>query len=631
MKFVRIFFFSCFALALLSSSLLSGFLLYTLNHRCVDLSVLEHDRPSYPSVVLDDQGNEWARFQREKRKPVPFNSMPKHLIDAFIAAEDWAFFSHHGISLKGIARSILVNLYHGRRVQGASTITQQVVRLLFFDARKTIKRKVKEQLFSMLVERQCTKEQILQTYLNHVCFGAGVYGVGAAAKRFWGKSVNQLTIGQAATLAGIVRSPRNYCPLNNPLSAQRRRNIVLNQMRKLELITPKQFIEIKAKPVSTIERDKTQVAPHLLEYIRQFVEQKVGKDALYCDGLIIKTTINNDLQKEATRAFEQQCKKLHKRLKLDVDGALISITPKTGEIKALVGGYNFNESKFNRAFQAKRQLGSTIKPLIYSLAIQQGKTFAHTCIDEPFELNGWEPRNYNKIFEGEMTLARALSMSNNIITIKTLLDVGIKNLIKLAQKAHIQGPFDPYPSLALGCVDCTPQETVGMFNIFANSGVYVQPHSICWIKNRLGKKIYKNSPKKHRVLESFISDQVAQTLTIGVDRYKKRYIPWFKSQAISKTGTTNDSRTCWFCGATPSLTTTIYIGCDDNASMGQHTYPISTAFPIWSTLYKKQAKKIQRFIFSPHLRLKTIHSRTGKPVRRLNSPEHISILVPNDC
>lgn len=617
----------------MSGSFLLGAVFFIGQYKVIDFAALEHYNPGTPSIVLDDHGNEWARFALDRRDPVQLEQMPDHVIKAFLAAEDWKFFQHRGISFKGIARSLLVNLYHGRRVQGASTITQQLVRLLFFDAAKTIKRKIKEQIFAVLVERQFTKEQILQTYLNHVYFGCGIYGVQAACQRFWGKDVSQITIDEAAVLASIMRSPKHYCPLVYPLSCQKRRNVILNSMRKLNFITAEQCATAQAVEVTTQNAKKYDgCAPHLKETLRMFLEQQVGKQQLYNGGLVIQTTLNKKTQQAAEKSFTRTIGALKKSIMPQVDGALISIDPKTGGIKALVGGADFSVSKFNRALQARRQMGSIFKPLVYATALQQGATFADIDVDEPFELEQhgsmWKPNNYTMTFDGPITLARALSRSNNIVTIKTLLNVGAKNVCRLAKKCHIQGPLYPYPALALGCVDATLQEAVGMFNVFANNGVYVEPHYITWIKDKWGTKIYKIEIASEKVLEPRISGQVAKVLTLGLQRVRKHYPPpWLRSEAISKTGTTNDSRTCWFVGSTPRLTTAVYVGPDDNRPMGKNIFPLRTAFPIWLDVYRATDKKRDTFSYDSSLQEIIVHEKTGKQLSHAQKSGAISILV----
>ncbi len=621
--------------ALCGGAFLWGMALYVTSNYTVDFSVLERYDPGKPTLLLDDEGNEWARFQLDRRQPVPYSQFPQHLINAFVAAEDWKFFKHSGISFKGIIRSTVVNISRGGIVQGASTITQQLVKLLFFDSKRTFKRKLHEQFYSLLVEQQFTKQQILETYLNHVYFGHGIYGVEAAAQRFWGISTSELSLVQSALLAGMVRSPGRYSPIRCPLSAQERRNVVLNQMRKCLYITQAQYEALRAQQLCLLDvkdQEAHQFAPHARETIRGYVEALFGKQRVYAGGLRIKTTLNRRAQKHAQEVFATQIERLKREIGQVIEGAFISIDVKTGMIRALVGGASFSQSQFNRALQARRQQGSVFKPFVYATALQKGISFLDTAVDEPFVMQQgaelWQPKNYNSKFEGSMTLASALSYSNNIITIKTLLAVGAQSVVDLAQRCHIKGPLLPYPSLALGCVDSTAVEVAGMFNVFANNGEFVQPHLIEWVKDRWGVKIYKAEPIREHVMEPRIAHQVAQVLGFGFDRYKKRVDgKWIDSDAIGKTGTTNDSRTCWFAGSTPELTTVAYVGYDDNRSMGQDVFPLYTAYPIWLDYHKGIPTNTKQFSHDSSLTRVFADIQTGKIVSECSGSQVFALLV----
>jgi len=351
------------------------------------------------------------------------------------------------------------------------------------------------------------------------------------------------------------------------------------------------------------------------------LEEKIGKHALYTGGLIIQSTINVNIQRQAQRSFQEKMKSIKKDLGENLDGGLITMHTTTGEIKGLVGGYSFRESQYNRALQAKRQMGSIFKPIIYAAAIDQGRKFSDIELDEPVEFvyggNKWNPRNNTRTFDGEMTLAEALSCSNNIIAIKTFLRTGAEQVIELGRKMGICGEMSKYPSLALGCVDVKVKEAVAAFNVFANNGCYVKPHMIRWVKNQWGTKIYRHKQKKVSVLSSRVNGQVAKVLSIGMPRYLKRYkVTDFKPEVITKTGTTNDSRTCWFAGATPDYTTVVYVGRDDNTSLGHDIYPIWTAFPIWFDLYRKVANTNSRFTYDPSLKKETITWRQKNAISK---------------
>ena len=595
---------------------LLGMFAFIGNRFLVDFSALEQYQPGRPSVVLDMQGNQWCTFQLDRRNPVALATIAPCVIHAFIAAEDWKFFEHSGISFRAIVRSTLVNLYHRKIVQGASTITQQLVKLLFFDSKRTFKRKIKEQLYALLVERQFTKEQILETYLNHVYFGCGIYGVEAAAQRFFNCSICDVTVEQAAVLAATVRSPGNYCPLLFPLSAFDRRNVILHQMAKRSFIDQQSWKTAKLKPLELAPQEQSIYGLHFKETVRKQLEELFTKQQLYSGGLTIKTTIDQEAQKKAEQAFKNHCTKLKTEIGKDIDGALMSIDVKTGAIKALVGGYSFEQSPFNRATQAYRQQGSVFKPILYTTALLEGFSLLDRAIDEPLTVKQdnqvWQPKNYNKQYEGSMTLARALSYSNNIISAKLILALGPQKVVDCAQKFHFKGPLLPYPALSLGCVDSTVYEVAGAFNVFANDGMYVKPYCIEWVKDFSGQKVYRQVVKPEVLLDRLVVHKIAQVLSFGLERKRSHEKEWIDSAAINKTGTTNDSRTCWFAGSTPELTSVVYIGFDDNRPMGQTIFPVYTAYPIWLQYHKGMKTQKKEFNFDPSLTPMLFNIRTGK-------------------
>lgn len=601
--------------------------------------------------MLDDEGNEWARFAIDKREPIALKNMPAHLINAFIAAEDRNFFNHSGISIRGIVRSILVNLYHRKRMQGASTITQQLIRLLYFNAQKTFRRKVQEQLMALIVERQFTKEQILETYLNHICFGCGIYGVQAAAQRFWGIDAQDITPMQAATLAAIVRNPNYYCPLLHEDHTLTRRNIILHLMHTQGFLSEQEYQEAKMQDINLVRQNNNCIAPHFKETIRQEIEKLVGREQLYYGGLTIQTTLSCQIQKAAHAAFQEQVALLKNNIHEEIDGGLITLEVQSGAIKAMIGGFQStsdnNYSHFNRATQARRQLGSGIKPIIYACAIAHGGAqFDDIEIDEPIvvkphnknweplnsneKFNGpnknWEPRNSNRRFEGPMTLANALSRSNNIIAIKTLLQHGIENTINLARAMGITEPMPAYPSLALGCIDVTLLQVTGTFNTFANNGTYIKPYCIKWIKNEWGTKIWHYQEKKQVAIEQKISNQVTQVLSLSIARICSLLGITLDFQAFYKTGTTNDSRNCWILGSTPQYTTGIYLGADNYKSLGENIFAIRTTFPMWYQLNKEIGSRPHKFSYDPRLKEIIIDAYSGKPTRATNK-NAIKILV----
>lgn len=619
MNFAVRFFHYTLILMVFGGAWLLGSWLFIVHEYVFDFSPIAHYQPGRPSIVFDDLGNEWMRFQRDKREPIALQDLPEHLVQAFLAAEDRQFFQHAGISLRGIIRSLIVNIYHGSRRQGGSTITQQLVKLLFLDSEKTFSRKIREQFFALLIEQHCTKEQILQTYLNHIYFGCGIYGVEAAAQRFWGISACDISPAQAAALAGIVCCPRQYCPLIYPLSCSSRRNTILRIMANTYQWSDHMRDAALCEPLAIITDQATgSAAAHVREMLRAQLEKKLGKSALYTGGFLIYTTLNRSLQEQAEKLLADHCKRISATLVPDIDGALMCIERSTGYIKAWVGGADFATSKCNRVV-SRRQIGSTIKPMVYAQAIMRGKNFADVEVDEPLSIvqNGttWQPKNYDKKFHGKMTLAHALSRSNNIVAIKTMRAIGAAPVANALKACNFVGSIHHYPSLALGCIDATLQEVTGMFNVFANDGIFVPPCLITCIKNRDQQKILIKNAEKKRVLPSQVVGQVAYVLQYSLQRMYPLF-PGKKlsTQVISKTGTTNDSRTCWYVGSTPDYTTGVYMGCDDNRSMGKHIFPVNTALPLWLDFQQLLPIKHTHFEYDPRLCKKTIHKQTGSVV-----------------
>ncbi len=600
----------------------------------VDFSSLDMYKTALPSVVFDDEGQVLARFELDKRTPVSYKKLPKILVNAFVAAEDHGFFQHNGISLRGIVRSTLVNCYRGRVVQGASTITQQLARLMFLYHDRTFYRKFQEVFIAFQLERQLSKEQIFELYINNVYFGRGIYGVQAACKRFWNKSVEDISLDQAATLAAVAKSARLYSPLNAPANAQQRRNIILKVMARMGLACQAEVQQ--ALKVDVHIQDYAPGNPirlYVQEWIRTWAEGKWGKDALYRKGLKIKTTINTDVQEKAEIAFSKTIHALRQHQGPALNGGLVSIDPPTGRIKAMIGGYDFKQSQFNRATQAYRQIGSSYKPILYALALRAGIEMDTVMVDDPdtpFELtmpNGtlWQPKNWHKKPEGAMTLVRALTYSNNIIAIKLFLALGSSYIIPWTKLFGITRGLTNYPSMALGTAEASVIENVAAFNVFANNGVYVKPYLIEWVKGASGDKIWEVEPCQYRIWDSRLNTKMvnilSQRMLLGKRQYQQK---WIDADAIGKTGSTNGAATTWFVGATPSLTTAVYTGRDDNKPV--HLLAGRTTFPLWVSLYQSLKSAKKHFYTDPALREVTINWLTGQPCEPSDDPNVITLL-----
>ena len=601
----------------------------------IDCSRLICEVSSNPSVVLDQNGNELFRFALDRRKQIAFEQMPKVLVQAFVAAEDHRFFDHSGISIKGMLRAFLKNLYHMRYVQGAGTITQQLMRCMFLYNKRTLWRKLKEIFLAFQFERQFTKGQILAMYVNNIYYGQGIYGVEAASQRFWGKSANEVTASEAALLAAVAKSARFYSPLNAPEAATKRRNVVLNSMRQMGFVSQEDFERFRETPVLVNDHVVGNgILLYVQETIRQWSENKWGRDLLYNGGLCIQSTINREIQDKAESLFKGKVEELRGRLGDQVNGGMLSMEPSTGRIRVCIGGYDFRQSQFNRAFQAVRQIGSSFKPIIYTVALQNGIELDSVEVDEPLEIEMdgggvWSPRNWTNKFDGPMTLARALSCSNNIITVKTFLKVGAKPVIELAKLFGYSRGLHPYPSLALGITESTVEENVAAFNIYANNGFYVKPYMVEWVKDQWGNRLWEHEGEPRRnVLDSKINSQMVNLLSLRLKVLRKQLGngAWFDSDVIGKTGSTNDAITTWYVGATPELTTGVYIGRDDSKPMGRRVFGMQTTFPVWFEFTKKLRAKKKHFYIDPCLKEATIDWWTGRENLDLSDINRVTLL-----
>lgn len=597
----------------------SGFFFYSVTFPLLDVDELPYGVYSKPTCVLGARGTELFRFEREHRTPITLSQVSPHVINAFLAAEDRTFFDHQGISLRGILRAIVVNLWKRRFVQGASTITQQVIKLRFAASQRTLARKVREQVLALLVEGLYSKEQILETYLNLVYLGAGLYGIEAAAQSFWKKSAAELTPAEAALLAGIVKSPQSYCPVYDLERAKKRRNIVLQCMRRCGFLDDAVYTSSSAESIVLTGRagSSSVCSGYIREHIQQELEQLLGRDRLYNYGCIVQTTLDEQMQQRAEEIFATHVSEIKKK-KANVDGAAVILEGESGAIRAFIGGYDFSRSQFNRAFQAKRQIGSLVKPLVYIASLQQlGATFRDTCVDEILpEISGWSPRNVTRRFEGEMTLAHALVVSNNIIPVKLFLEVGADPIIRVLRACGLPGPFDPYPALALGCTECTPVDVAQMFNTVIQQGVSRPPYCIEWIKDASGKKVFRRDGNigGESAVSWFYSSQVVSVLQLISRRMSASYPgKWIAGDFACKTGTTNQQRSCWFAGATPRYTGVVYLGCDSNDSLERVVYSGRHAMPLLVEILRPFSSSEDHFYHAPGLVEVFVNPKTGAP------------------
>ncbi|OIN96510.1 hypothetical protein AUJ66_06010 [Candidatus Desantisbacteria bacterium CG1_02_38_46] len=560
------------------------------------LNVLENYEPSLSSKVYSADNTLFAEFGPERRTLVSIQNIPQHLKDAVIAIEDERFFQHRGLDFRGITRAILKNLLNVGFKEGASTITQQLARSLFLTREKTLIRKMREALLSLEIERRYTKEQILEMYLNQVYWGAGTYGIASASYSYFRKQPRDLNLAESALLAGLLQAPEAYSPYRQLDKALTRQKIVLRKIRECGFITAKE--EKTASSASLYfhsPKNKDVKAAYFIEFLRIQLEEKYGSNALYKGGMEIYTTLDLNMQRAAEEVFLENIGRLRKELKKnDLNGALIALDPRTGEIKALIGGYNFQESQFNRVTQSSRQPGSAFKPFVYLAAMDRGFKPDDTIIDTEViyytkTTGKWAPRNYDGKFRGEVSLRDALANSINVATIRLLEEIGPENVIPYARAAGINSFLGADLSLALGTYVVTPIELTRAFATIANNGIKTEPFAIRMIKDHDGRILEETSPKQERTLNpqscQLVTELMKGVIEYGTGRWAREY--GFTYPASGKTGTTDDYTDAWFVGFMPELVATVYVGCDERKSLGQRMSGSAVALPIWATFMKK--------------------------------------------
>lgn len=661
----------------LISILLTGFIFAVLalglflRHFLVDLPPvhsLDNYTPSLVTKVYDFRGELISELFIEKRSLLPLTEIPVNMRRAVLAIEDNNFYSHMGIDTRGILRALWKNIRARRLVQGASTVTQQLAKNIFLTRERTLARKVKELLLTLQIERNLSKDEILQLYINQIYFGHGAYGIERAARTFFDKSATDLTLPECALLAGLPKGPERFSPFRRPDRAIRRRNIVLQRMKDEGYITEKEQLHAIAVP-HLFERKKadTAHASYFVESVRIQLEPKYGTEALYKGGLSIFTTLDVRMQRAAEeitqrhwnsfddRYAEQRLEGLLKSKEITQDffdrwkkwkaapekeeepddfpepvpvqGALVSLDPHTGGVRALVGGRNFQESQFNRVLQAKRQPGSTFKPFVWLAALDAGMTAATIVDDLPIAFTDmerrprlvaeatdyatlremvtgyyllprkpdqpdpiWAPQNWDNKFLGPISLRRGLAGSRNLVSVRLIDRVGPKAVVDIAHRSGINSPLDAVLSLALGSSVVTPLEMTSAIGTFANNGVHMDPYTVTRVVDRDGKVLEENviqgTPSVSPQNAYLITRLMQAVIQEGTGSYARR----LGRPVAGKTGTTQDMRDLWFMGYVPDLVTGVWIGYDDFTSLGKKLTSAGTTVPLW-TEYMTEATK----------------------------------------
>ena len=598
------------------------------------IQALEEYRPSITSRVYSDSNRLLAEFFLENRTPVSLEEVPENLVKALIATEDTRFYVHPGIDARGVARAMYRNIRARKILEGGSTLTQQLAKVLFLTPEKSYVRKLKEMAIALRIEQRYTKREILSLYLNQIYFGSGAYGVEAASRIYFGKPARELNVAECALLAGLPRSPKYYSPFKSPESSRQRRAYVLNRMVAAGVITVLQADEAKKNPLPVRTAVKAGgPAPYFVENVRQKVEERFGSSILYSGGLNIYTTINDELQTYAEVAVASGLAKIEARRGATspspLQAALIAIEPSTGRIQAMVGGRDFNKSQFNRATQALRQPGSAFKPVIYAAAIERGAGASDLLDDSPLTIavnrkKNWSPENFTRTHQGSVTLRKALAQSLNVPTIRLLEKTGVEETVRYARKLGIRSPLTRYLPLALGSSDVTPLELTAAYAVFANHGVRLGPVSILMITDSTGRAVYVNDAVPEQVMKpetAFLTTYLLKGAIENGTGWKARELG---RPAAGKTGTTNDYRDAWFIGYTPGLVAGVWVGHDDQQSVGPKQTGGRAALPIWLEFMKNALSESpsENFAVPDNIIFKQVDPRTG-----LLSTEHCKLSI----
>ena len=696
------------------------------------LANLHEYQPSLITRVHADNGQVFGQFYVERRILTPLTEAPQHLLDAIVAVEDSRFFEHPGLDFWGILRATWTNLKRGGKVEGASTITQQLARSLFLSPERTFQRKIRELILALKMEFILSKKQILEMYLNQIYFGHGAYGVGTAALTYFGKGLSEITLPEGAFLAGLPKAPTTYSPYNNRKLSKKRQEHVLGRMVQANYISATEAQKAVDTPLSFQRRSIERIAPYFLEDVRQHLVRQYGESMVYKGGIQIFTTLNIEMQKIAERAVKAGLRRLDKRqgwrgplrheeppmmlpeqlpdqlpargeivegvvvtvtkdeamvladnalgtlplksmiwakrrlakgmpvieakelpitsakqllrpgdvieVRLTrksrgkirwaleqtplVEGAFIALDPRTGAIRAMVGGYNFERSQFNRAVHSLRQPGSAFKPIIYATALNEGMTPSSLVLDAPVvyeqedPLKTWKPENYEKRFFGPITLREALRHSRNAATVRLLDQLGVRKITEFSRNLGIRSPLSQDLSLALGSSGITLEEITSAYGIFANQGIGLRPYMISIVKDIDNKTLEQHLFEPRQVIPKetayLITHMLMDVIQSGTGRKARK----IGRPLAGKTGTTNSYNDAWFVGFAPNLAAGVWVGFDGVATLGKVESGAHAALPIWTAFMAKALRSlpVRTFTIPEGIQFAEVDSGTGMVV-----------------
>jgi len=587
---------------------------------CPAVEQLNAYQPGGGAVLLDRDGGQFAVLSPIAHAVVSLQDLPRYVPQAFIAVEDKRFYAHGGIDYRRVFGSLLANVKAGSVAQGFSTITMQLARNVWPErlpgAQRTLKRKILEIRVALEIERKFSKDEILELYLNNIYFGGGAYGIEAATRNYFGHSARYLSLSEAAVLAALPKSPRTYDPRRNPELAAARRDLVLGLMAAQGGIdaaaaraarSARLVVRREAPP----DRDKPSFAPYFVEAVRRELEDRLGDD-LYTAPLRVYTTLDRRAQEIAEQELARQLRALEageygrfrgRRYSRTLDpgsdpdylqGAALLLQVHSGDILALVGGRDFQQSRFDRATRALRQPGSAFKPFVYAVALLDGYAPSQHIADTPLrmELAGgevWEPRNFGNDFEGEVTLREALVRSKNVPTIRLAAAVGIPDVIKLARRAGIRSPLPDLPSVAIGTGNVTPLDLSAAYTAFAGMGEAATPRSVTRVEDADGNVIWDKLAEIRQVLDPAVAYLVTNLLTDAVNRGTGSGVrrAGYAGPVAGKTGTTSGGADAWFVGYTPDLVGTVWLGFDNPRPIVRDATGGRLAAPVWGRIMRR--------------------------------------------
>jgi penicillin-binding protein 1A len=529
-----------------------------------------------PSITyLDRNGALIATRGTQMAPPADLDSLPDYVPAAFIAIEDRRFYHHPGFDPIGMMRAAVRNMRAGRVVQGGSTLTQQLAKNLFLTPDQNIRRKVQELMLAVWLEMKFSKKEILALYLNRVYFGAGAYGIEAASQRYFDKSAKNLTVGEAALLAGLLKAPSRYSPVSESERAATRATVVLNEMEEAGVITAAQREEAVTQPVIVSRTLATQHAQYFIDWLDKSIRGLVGEPT---EDMVVETTLDLTLQTSAERSVRRI---LDRDEGKGVQQAALVALDGDGRVRAMIGGASYADSQFNRATDARRQAGSSFKPFVYLAAVEAGYTPQTPVVDQPITIGNWSPKNYSNTFSGNMTLAQAVAQSTNTVAAYVADQIGRDSVARAARRLGIESRIGLEPAMALGAVEVSPLEMATAYDAFANGGRRVEAYGISRIRTPQGRVIYQRSGAQNgQAINNpslyYMNEMLRGVMTSGTGR----------SAAIAgrdlagKSGTTSDYKDAWFVGYTGGFVTAVWVGKDDNTAMRGVTGGSSPA-AIW--------------------------------------------------